>query len=279
MIAVVDNGASKCEWIIGNGAGEPINTVHPGYNPNSGSFHQEKEFIQNIKNKIPVSPDKIFFYSAGMGNHSAKEKMRSILKTRFLNAEIIIETDLTGTGRAVFGDRQGLAAILGTGANAGFYNGENISHQPLSLGFLLGDEGSGAYFGKILLQHYLRGDLQEDIMKLLEHKKISPRQELLNAFYSHPSPKVFTDILRAFEPFKDHRFVKNLIQDGFELFFDRIVNRVKQQKENTIGFTGSVAHYFKKELERAASAKGYHVYKIVQHPAKALYSYHLQFQE
>jgi len=121
--------------------------------------------------------------------------------------------------------------------------------------------------------------LPEDIMQLLEDKTLYPKPELLNTFYSNPSPQVFTDILRAFEPVKEHHFVKNLIQDGFELFFDRIVNRVKQQKENTIGFTGSVAHYFKKELERAASAKGYHVYKIVQHPAKALYSYHLQFQE
>lgn len=279
MIAIVDNGASKCEWVIGNHTGKSINTVHPGYNPNSGSFHQEKKFRQHIKNKIPVSPDNIFFYSAGMGNSSAREKMRSILKNRFPNAEIIIETDLTGTGRAVFGDGQGLAAILGTGANAGFYNGESISHQPLSLGFLLGDEGSGAYFGKILLQHYLRGDLPEDIMKLLENKNLPPKPELLNTFYSNPSPQVFTDILRAFEPVKEHRFLKNLIQDGFELFFDRIVNRVEQQKHDKIGFTGSVAHHFRKELERAAWAKGYQVCSVIQHPAELLFSYHLQCQE
>ena len=277
MIAVVDNGASKCEWLIGDRTNEPVKVMHPGYNPNSGAPSREKEFIQSIKSKITVSPERLFLYSAGMGNEFARTKMLTILKDCFPDTDITIETDLTGTGRSLFGDQEGIAAILGTGSNAGFYNGERISHQPLSLGFLLGDEGSGAYFGKILLQNYLRGNLPENMLKLLEDVRLSPKPELLNAFYSNPSPKIFTDIVHLFEPAKDHPFMKNLVQDGFELFFDRIVARVEQPGKHTIGFTGSVAHHFKKELVLAASKKGFKVHKIIQHPAKALFAYHIHF--
>lgn len=279
MIAVADNGASKCEWVIGDGYGEPLSVVHPGYNPNSGSPVQEKEFIENIHSRVGVSPDRLFFYSAGMGNGLAREKMFSILKTRFPDAAITIETDLTGTGRALFGDQQGIAAILGTGANAGLYNGESISHQPLSLGFLLGDEGSGAYLGKILLKFYLRGDLPMDISQLLADNGLGPRPDLLKAFYSNPSPKVFTDVIRAIEPVKEHPFLKDIIRRGFELFFDRIVRRVDRRDVSTIGFTGSVAHHFRKELEMVAHNKGFSVHEIIQHPAKALFKYHLKSPE
>ncbi len=274
MIAVADNGASKCEWMIGDESGEPVKVVHPGYNPNSATSLQEKAFVNDITRKVDAAPDRLFFYSAGMGNEFARTKMQSILESRFPGADIHIETDLTGTGRAMFGDQPGVAAILGTGANAGFYDGKTISHQPLSLGFLLGDEGSGAYFGKKLLQHYLREDLPVDIMQALEKSIAEPRHKLLQRFYSQPSPRVFTGMLQALEPMKEHPFLKQMIRTGFRLFFDRIVARVKCQEVNTIGFTGSVAHHFSKDLGMVADSKGFKICKILQHPAKALFEYH-----
>lgn len=276
MIAVADNGASKCEWMIGDGAGEPVKVVHPGFNPNSATSLQEQEFVKNINTKVEDSPDRLFFYSAGMGNEYARAKMLSILKSRFQGSEISIETDLTGTGRAVYGKQQGIAAILGTGANAGFYDGDSISHQPLSLGFLLGDEGSGAYFGKKLLQAYLRGDLPLDVLQELEKNFKESRGELRQKFYSDPSPRILTTMLQAVESLKEHPFLKNIILKGFELFFEHIVARVERQEISTIGFTGSVAYHFSKELEMVASDKGFQVSRIIQHPAKALFEYHLK---
>lgn len=278
MIAVADNGASKCEWMIGDGVNEPVRVVHPGFNPNSAALLQEKEFVKNITSKVDRIPDKLFFYSAGMGNEFAKAKMHSILKERFQTADISIETDLTGTGRAIFGDRHGVAAILGTGANAGYYDGKAIKHQPLSLGFLMGDEGSGAYLGKVLMQHYLRGDLPTDILRLIDDNHLPPRTELLKSVYSNPSPRVFTTMLRVFEPVKGHPYLSDIIRKGFKLFFDRIVARVEHQGELNIGFTGSVAYHFSDELALVAAENGFRVSRIIQHPAKALFDYHLNEQ-
>ncbi len=275
MIAVADNGASKCEWMIGDGVNDPVRVVHPGFNPNSAALLQEKEFVKNITNNVDRTPGKLFFYSAGMGNEPAKTKMHSILKERFPTADISIETDLTGTGRAIFGDQHGVAAILGTGANAGYYDGKAIKHQPLSLGFLLGDEGSGAYLGKVLMQHYLRGDLPTDILRLIDDKHLAPRTELLKSVYSNPSPHVFTAMLRAFEPVKGHPFLSDIIRKGFKLFFEHMVARVEHHGVRTIGFTGSVAYHFSKELALVSSEKGFRVSRIIQHPAKELFDYHL----
>jgi len=276
MIAVADNGASKCEWIIGDTNSYPQVVTHPGFNPNSGSKTQEKEFTEKLSEQIPESVDKVIFYSAGMGNQVAKEKMLSILNHHFRDAEITIETDLVGTGRAIFGDNKGIAAILGTGANAGYYDGQRITHQPLSLGFLLGDEGSGAYLGKVFFQHYLRGSLPQEIMQLFHGKKLKPPHQLLKEFYENPSPKIFTDILRILESAKDHPFLNELIRKGFDLFFDNIVSRVQRNNIRSIGYTGSVAFHLRHDLERVSNQNGFKVYNIIQHPAQALFTYHLK---
>lgn len=276
MIAVADNGASKCEWVIGETTNSPRKIVHRGFNPNTSSAIDEKEFRDAINIMVAKLPQIVFFYSAGVANKTGEDRIRNILKSCFPDSQIMIFTDLTGVGRAVFSGREGIAAILGTGANAGYYTGEEIAHQPLSLGFLLGDEGSGAYLGKEILRYYLSGTLPPDLTKHLERKIEQSRQEIIKQFYLHPSPQMLGNFLKYLEPYKGHPFLNNLAFESFKLFFRNIVSRVESNDCKRIGFCGSVAFHLQPILSQVAEKEGYQIEKTLQNPAPALYTYHLK---
>jgi len=130
---VADNGATKSEWYITDGA-ETHHVLLPGYNPATGTEQARADFLHEVSKNIKtqLKTGTLFFYSAGVGNSMVKAKIQALLKELFPNMEIVLETDLTGAGRAIFEYKEGITAILGTGANAGYYNGYSIIHQPES---------------------------------------------------------------------------------------------------------------------------------------------------
>jgi len=272
---VADNGATKSEWYITDGA-ETCHVLLPGYNPATGTEKTKADFLyevsQNIKTQFKTGT--LFFYSAGVGNSNSKAKMQAVLTELFPNMEIVLETDLTGAARAIFGDQKGITAILGTGANAGYYNGYSIIHQPKSLGFFLGDEGSGAYLGKLLLKAYLEETLPEDIASHISTTFKSYPDDWIRNLLKQPAAYDYGRLAAEMLAFRTHPFVIETATNAFNAFFRHILSRVKHPGQYRIGFAGKVAFTFSDILEQATLRHGYQLYNIISSPAKNLFQWH-----
>lgn len=274
---VADNGATKSEWYIADGK-ETHHFLLPGYNPATGTEKAKTDFLHEVSQSIKTHFKKgtLFFYSAGVSRLSPKIKMRALLTELFPNMDIFLETDLTGAARAIFGDQKGITAILGTGANAGYYDGHNIVHQPESLGFFLGDEGSGAYLGKQLLKAFLENSLPDDIANHLTISLKSFSDDWSQQLLKQPTACDYGRLASEMLAFRDHPYVIEMVTNAFNEFFRHIVSRVQHPGQSRIGFNGKVAFTFKDILTEVTKVHGFLPYKIISSPAKNLYYWHQQ---
>ncbi|HSH52817.1 MAG TPA: hypothetical protein VK982_13915 [Bacteroidales bacterium] len=277
MFIVADSGATKTNWtIIDKG-----NVIHSfrtiGFNPYF--INNEiitKELSLNFPNEVNQKQiQNIYFYGAGCSSQQTKQIIFNGCDDFFTQAKIIIESDLLGAARAVFFNQKGITAIMGTGSNTGVYNGKTIIHQINSLGFALGDEGSGAHLGKLLVSDYLHNNLPEYLTINFEKKYGLSHTDIIYSIYKKPSPSKF---LASFTPFiikhKNHPYLKNLIRQSIQELFEKYICKYPDYKNYSLGFVGSVAHYLKSELVHTASTYGINITKIVKDPTEKLIEYH-----
>ncbi|MDO9152401.1 MAG: ATPase [Paludibacter sp.] len=276
MILIADSGSTKTQWcIVENGI--IIKTVFsPGINP----FYQteaeiitdlEKQFALEIKS---LNISQLYFYGAGCSFPEKKALVYNALKHLFFDAAIEIESDLLGAARSLFQHEKGIACILGTGSNSCYYDGNEIVQNVSPLGFILGDEGSGAVLGKLLIADCLKNQLPDWLgEKLLDEYELTPAQILENV-YKKPFPNRF---LARFTPFIlehiEEPVIFNLVYDSFDAFLVRNVMQYPLE-DIKVGFIGSIAHYFRDTLEIVASERGITISEIVQSPMEGLVKYH-----
>lgn len=273
MITVVDNGATKSEWFLGESASSYQKFTLPGYNPKTGSVSDKEKFVREMV-KVPVNDGPLWFYSAGAAYQSVKYELSDLLQEAFPQAHIRVASDLIGAGRAMWHDQDGVIAILGTGANAGFYQNRRFIHQPLSLGYLLGDEGSGAHIGKQLIKDYLEKRLPPEIAQHLQQEIALTDQELVKTIYQQASGAFFGRILKLAEPFAQTDYAQNLVRESFQMFFQHIVDRVECQGCKNISFVGSVAAAFADILHDVCAQHDFQIHGIEKNPGKRLWEYH-----
>ena len=212
----------------------------------------------------------IHFFGAGCALPERKAQVANALKVFFANAEISVESDLLGAARALLGGEKGIACILGTGSNSCFYDGDKIVENVSPLGFILGDEGSGAVLGKLFVGDCLKNQLPEALRdKFMDEYQLTPAI-ILDRVYKQPFPNRF---LASFMPFlaahKHEPAVYNLIYNAFVAFLRRNVMQY-DYSSYPVSFTGSVAYYFADILRKAAADCGVSVDKIEKNPMKGL---------
>jgi len=274
MIVVADNGATTSRWWYGEKQDETGNYFElKGFNPRNTSDEIIQSTLSKASQKLPGKPGELYFYSTGVADNSISNHLEQRLKEMFPQLVPEVQTDLTAAGRALLGEGRGVVAILGTGSNAGFYENHRITHQPISLGFLLGDEGSGADIGRKLLKDYLEDRMPDELAAALSQKYSSDKKKLVSEISGPPSGSN----LAAFATFafahRDDHYVKNLLKNSFEAFFQHIVNRV-QGNSAEIAVSGSIAWNFRDQFTDVAVAKGYSVRHIVKDPMDGLVTYH-----
>ena len=168
---IADSGATKCHWtLVQNGKRQTIKTT--GISP---YFLSLTEIIQLLEKTFQKKTDlskvsAVYFYGTGLSNPDNVAILKKALKAVFKHAKLDIQTDLMAIARASCQDKKGVVCILGTGSNAGFYNGKKITKNSPGLGYVLGDEGSGAYLGKKVLQYFLYNTFDEELMNVFEKK-------------------------------------------------------------------------------------------------------------
>ncbi len=276
MILVADSGASKTAWrlIRKDGSIEQYETT--GFNPYYQSGEQlDRDVSEALAPRVDTDIAQIFYYGSGCSSDNNKKIIHDILGRHFTNAEIEVSHDLLAAARALCGHKPGIACILGTGANSCYFDGQHIVENVTSLGYVLGDEGSGAWFGKVLIADYLRKDLPQGLADRFTKRFGLDRNAVLDRVYHQEMPGRFLAGFARFifQNIKDP-WCYRLIYDGFSLFFDKNVMKYAQVDKVPVHFTGSIAFYFSNILRQVANDKGVVLKNIVEGPIAGLTLFH-----
>lgn len=279
MIVIADSGSTKTEWsLVDNDI--IINSItSKGINPYFESKEEITAEIKSVFNKLKIS-DKIsaiYFYGAGCTPEKKYIVIDAISDIVGDNILIEVNSDLLGAARALFGRKKGIACILGTGSNSCFYNGEFIEKNLSPLGFILGDEGSGAVIGKLFIGSLLKNQFGEELkLKFLSENNLT-QEEIIDRVYRKPFPNRF---LASLSPFIlrniSNKKIYSLIQNCFKDFFIRNVMQY-EYLNNNVAFIGSVAHYYKDILSEVAKTLNITISRIEVSPINGLVKFHSAF--
>lgn len=276
MILIADSGSTKTDWAVVDDGRMVASMATQGINP----FHQDTDNIAAVieTELLPkmgdIYPEEIYFYGSGCREDKV-EMMCNILGRAFPHcARIEAQGDLLAAARAVCGANEGIACIMGTGANSCLYDGKRVVENTPPLGYILGDEGSGAVLGKLFVNALFKGQLPESLKDEWLAETGLSLNIIINKVYREPLANRFLASTSKF--IRQHLEVKQLeemVVDNFREHFRRNVNRYGR-KDLPVGAIGSVAYYYQEQLEKAAMAEGYSLGKVMRSPMDGLMRYH-----
>ncbi|NQY11645.1 MAG: hypothetical protein HRT71_19275 [Flavobacteriales bacterium] len=276
MKIIADSGSTKCDWAIVNEQVR-VDTSTMGLNP---FFHDESIIYDTVKSDVELSKHcadikEVFFYGAGCSSDKLKSVVKVGLQSFFKNAEITVGHDAMSSVLATYTGEPCVSCILGTGSNSIYFDGKDTREEIPALGYIMGDEGSGSYFGKQLLKDFLYRDLPNNLASELQEQYKLDKKAILARVLTEPNANVY---LASFMPFLNQNnktdYVQELIARGFNDFLKRHVLCYKEAHEVPIHYVGSVAFYFKDELQKAMDLLDLKMGNIVQKPIDGLARYH-----
>lgn len=276
MMLIADSGSTKTDWcvILDNTPIKRIGTK--GLNP---FFQSEEEIQQELTHSLlPQLPegtiDSVYFYGAGCTPEKAPTLRRAIADSLPVVGNIKAYSDMLAAARGLCGREAGITCILGTGSNSCFYDGKEIVNHISPLGFILGDEGSGAVLGKLLVGDILKNQLSPAIKEVFLKQFDLTVPEIIDRVYRQPFPNRF---LASLSPFIAQHLeepgIRQLVLGSFIAFLRRNVMQY-DYTQYPAHFIGSVAHCYKEILQEAAQETGVRIGKILQSPMEGLIQYH-----
>lgn len=276
MILIADSGSFKTDWtLLSSNHKIPFQTIglHP-YFIDSTDIYEKLSSIDLIK-KYKNQVQKVFFYGAGCNSEKNINTIYQLLKGIFREANIQIDSDLLGAAKALFDEGSGVACILGTGSNCCFYDGKNITNKTPSLGYILGDEGSGTYMGKLLLRKFLYNQLPEHLENQLKINYKVTQENILKAVYNDSFPnRYIAEFSQFINEYKHEKIISNIIYYSIEEFFINHILKLSGMKQNNIRFSGSIAWFFKDFILSVAKKHSLSADHIIQSPMQNLIDIH-----
>lgn len=276
MILIADSGSTKTEWALTDLTSPPTILHTQGINP---FMLTTEEMILLLHSELmprifsPETIVTIHFYGAGCRPEQC-ENVKTALARHFPQAEIEVQSDMLGAARSVCGHLPGIACILGTGSNSCLYDGTSIVESVSPLGFILGDEGSGAVLGKRLVSDILKKQLSPSLRQSFMKEYDETERSIIHNVYKESFPNRY---LAHFVPFlnkyQECEEIQKLILDEFSLFLHRNI-RQYNRRELPLHFVGSIAHHFAGLLETAVRLNGFLPGKILKSPLRGLIEYH-----
>lgn len=276
MILISDSGSTKTDWALLEGDDVLLRVKTQGFNPTQQKYEDivdilGQELIPMLHGK---EPQRIFFYGAGCAYEEANSRMRRALEVLFVTRSIDINSDLLAAARALCGRDEGIACILGTGSNSCYYNGKEIVDNIPPLGFILGDEGSGATLGRQLVNGCLKRQFPLEICKKFFEQYNLDVATILEKVYREPMPGRF---LASLAPFlyenRKNSEIHNMLVKNFVEFFQH--NSMAYRKSwLPIHFVGGIAVAFQEEVKVAAESLGLSIGNILDSPMKGLIEFH-----
>ncbi len=277
MILLADSGSTKTDWCVVDG-GKAIQQVKTrGTNP---FFQTEDEIAAEIQSAlVPELPtteiSDVFFYGAGCTPEKQPILEHALKRHLHISGRCEVASDMLAAARSLCGHQPGIGCILGTGSNSCAYDGEKITHNVSPLGFILGDEGSGAVLGKLLVGDVLKRQLPQEIIDRFNEKFHLTNADIIERVYRQKLPNRF---LASLVPFLSenlsHPAVYQLVENSFRSFLQRNVKQYEGWQRLPIGFVGSIAYYFRQPLESALQKEGMSLGRVIQAPMEGLVAYH-----
>ena len=277
MKLIADCGSTKIQWC----AVEDGKVVKEFFTPGMNAVMlTEEEMTARMANELKpevegMTFDSIYFYGAGCINDDVCGNVRCAIAANASAPVIEVYTDLLAAARALFGNEAGIACILGTGSNSCYYDGEKIVDNVSPLGYILGDEGSGAVLGKLLVGDVLKKQLPEHLCeKFLAQYDLDRMKIIQKVYREHPANRFLASITPFLIQNIEEPAVHRLVLNAFKAFFVRNIANYANYKDYSINFVGSIAHYYREVLEEAADAVDCKIGKILQVPMEGLIAYH-----
>lgn len=281
MVAIVDSGSTKSDWVILDEFKNIfLKTETIGFNPNFISKELIVPEIEKNKSLLSLrnSITRIYFYGSGCGVKQNCLTIEQEVGKVFSNADIIVREDLLAAAYAAYSGKPTIVCILGTGSNSCYFDGTNLKIKLPSLGYLMGDEGSGSAIGKQLVRRFFMQKLPQDLLHEFEETYHLTIDEALKNMYHTTRPNAFlADFNKFVVERKDHPYLKNMIFEEMKSFFDYQVLPYEESENAEINFIGSIAYYYENILRSAASELNLNVGHIVQKPIESLVSYHIKY--
>ncbi len=284
---IIDSGSTTADCLLMrkgyNSENQVVTSSMVGINP---IFNTDKEIltaINDLKNSICLpylqleTKLDIYFYSAGLVSDDQKRRVSKLFEDVFPNAQIFCESDIVAAVRACSAQEPAIVGILGTGSNVCFYDGRAISHNVYSGGFILGDQGSGANLGKLLLADYIKGLVPEEVKQKLELEYQVDYSTIVAKVYKEAMPSRY---LASFAKFihqnKENPYIYRLVDQAFSDFFEKCVKAYDYEKY-PLYLVGSIAHYFEENIRECAEKFFIKIAKIIERPILGLETYHLKY--
>lgn len=275
---IADSGSTKTTWCLLSTRKK--NMIHTqGISP---YFLSEKEIetvlhselLPHIKNIRDI--DAVYFYGTGLADKKNVKLLSTILHRIFPTSEIEVTHDLMGAARALCGREKGIACILGTGSNSCYFDGKKIVKNNPGLGFILGDEGSGAFMGKKVIRYYLYHIFDEELKQAFDKKYRTNKDQILQKVYREPYPNRY---LASFSYFlsenRGHYMIENIIEDGLNEFFFHHIYKYKESWKYPVHFTGGIAWSYRDVILELCKTYSLEAGTIIKAPIEGLIQYHL----
>lgn len=276
-ILIADSGSTKTDWCLLQDK-KKKHIITQGLSP---YFYNEEQISEILKKELipklkDVVPDEIFFYGTGCSSPANSNIVKKAIR-RHYKTNIKVDHDLMGAAKALCGDEKGIACILGTGSNSCFYNGRKIVKNSPGLGYILGDEGSGAYMGKKVIQYFLYNTFDEDLMERFKAKFNTDAIEILDAVYKRPLPNRYLASYAIFlAENRGHFMIENIIEDGLNDFFFNHIYKYRESWTLPLNFIGSIAYGFKDVLKDLCNSYELQLGRVLKNPMEGLIRYHQQ---
>ncbi|MBA4167022.1 MAG: N-acetylglucosamine kinase [Chitinophagaceae bacterium] len=276
-ILIADSGSTKAEWAVltANGTKKIVTQGISPYFLNTGQIILllQEELLKNISDSNGIQ--EVYYYGTGCTAPNMTGIVYNALNVLFPRASIHVDYDLVAAAHALCGTQEGIACILGTGSNSCYYNGREIEMNSPGLGYILGDEGSGAYLGKRIITQYLYGKLNADVERQFEIRFDIDKNTLLENVYSTNLPNRYLASFSLF--FAEHRGDPGLeivLRAGLEDFFSVHIAGYPASKSVPVSFTGSIAWGYKDLILELCKKYNCQPGKIVREPMSDLVEYY-----
>lgn len=276
MILIADSGSTKTHWKYINGdlIGEVITN---GVNPFYIGKEQIVAMLQNeLAPKLPVHDiTQVHFYGSGVSQHDKIALVTDSLREVFATAELHVGHDLLAAARGACGTEPGIVCIMGTGSNSCLFDGHDITDNVPSLGFFLGDEGSGAVLGRALLAAYYYRELPDDLKALLEESFNMDKAHILNTVYGAERPnQEVARYARFYHEHMHHPYLQGMMRGLFKDFFQKNVLKYEGHQQLPIHFVGSIAFVHQQLIKSILEEMGLRPGNFFKEPMQGLIAYH-----
>jgi len=279
-ILIADSGATKCEWcLLYDGKKKKVDTqgISPYFLDAAGIGRVIENELMPAFKRLKVEIDQVYYYGTGCLNADNRKMVAKALRGVFRGAGVHVTHDLMGAAVAACGSSRGMVCNLGTGSFSCYFDGKKMAKSSPGLGYVLGDEGSGAYLGKKVLQYYLYDTFDEELRYKFDAKYVTNRSEILENVYKKPLPNRYLASFTLFlEENRGHYMIENIIEDGLNDFFFQHLCKYRESWKLPIHFVGGVAYGFRDVVSELCNTYEFELGNVLRKPMDGLIKYHQQ---